>query len=215
MKAAAGAARQRERVEELLVLVVVVEDRDVELTAPVPQVRLQSDLDRVELFRSREVRLSREVERLSVERSTAVTLAEIHVGQNDVAGLPVGARLEADIGVVLIQIEGRPLGRQCRLVAGESRRQGAYRLRPEGRRTVRREAHGSGRQRPTFERVEVLDGHIVLGETRTRTQCDRRCHGESGIQENGLADLDLIETVVLVEAIERRAIRQKEETQWI
>src|ERR1700687_5696293 len=121
MKAAAGAARQRERVEELLVLVVVVEDRDVELAAPVPQVRLHSDLDRVELFRSREVRLLGEVERLSVERSATVTLAETQIGQYVVDGLPVGAGLETDIGVVLVEIEGRPLGCESRLVVGEGR----------------------------------------------------------------------------------------------
>src|SRR4029077_19275735 len=116
----AEAARQREGIEKLLILVVVVERRDVEPRPPVPELRLKSELVGGELLGVRERELGVVVIGLPVEGDSAVTLTDAHVREHTVAGFPVEANLAAHvIGVVLeCGYESKSLHREPLLEAG-------------------------------------------------------------------------------------------------
>ena len=204
-------ARQREGIEELLILVVVVEGRHVEHGVPVPEFRLQPELVGGELLRIGEGELTRIVVGLAVEGHPAVALADARVGEQALTWLPVEADLAADVIRVLAEFGYHPLRlrRDARLEEGIGCWRGADGLRPPGRRVdVGIGAGGrSGRpgaRKPALERIEVADRHLVLGVAQPRAQGDRWSQGIGRIEEHGPAVLELVEIVVLVEAVQRR-----------
>jgi len=75
------AAGQRKGVEELLVAVAVMKDREIKRGSPLPELQLGADLVRIELLRLGEGELCRRIEGLSVEGCSAVPLGEACVEQ--------------------------------------------------------------------------------------------------------------------------------------
>src|SRR5580704_19463620 len=102
-KAGSLAAGQRKGVEELLVAVVVMKDREIKGGSPLPKLQLGTDLVRIELLRLGEGEFCRRIEGLSVEGCSAVPLGEACVDQRLIVWLPVDAHFTA--GVVVIVIE--------------------------------------------------------------------------------------------------------------
>ncbi len=197
------AAGQRKGVEELLVAVAVMKDREIKGGSPLPELQLGADLVRIELLRLGEGELCRRIEGLSVEGCSAVPLGEACVEQRLIVWLPVDAHFTAGVVVVVLErridaarrtIEARVL---CVGTPGNVRN----RLSPQ-RRAGTGPIPRRGRVESALQRVEVGDFDLVFGVPQAGSNADRGRYCEGRIQERGTAVFQLIEIVPFIEAIE-------------
>src|SRR5579859_2181887 len=95
--------RQCKRIEELLVAIVVVKDRNIEGRPPLPELELAAGLVRIEPLRLSEGELCRRIECLPVEGGAAIALAKVCVNQYLLRRLPVDTHLTAGVAVIVLE----------------------------------------------------------------------------------------------------------------
>src|ERR1700675_4105107 len=134
-KAGSLAARQSKGVEELLVAVVIMEDREIKGGSPLPELQLGADLVGIELLRLGEGELCRRIEGLSVEGCSAVPPGEACVEQRLIVWLPVDAHLTTGVVVVVLarRIDAARRTKEARILCVGNPCNVRNRLRPKRR----------------------------------------------------------------------------------